>query len=275
MAGCPRTKRCSALAVLAVAASLLAVLTAGSRRSAVAQPYPGYEVVATYPHKSNAFTEGLAFRQGRLFEGTGNQGHSFLRRVVLTTGEVKREHELAEKYFGEGITTIGDKVFQLTWQNGRGWVYGAKTFHKLGTFTYEGEGWGLTDDGHELVMSNGTDVVRFRDPGTFEVIREIHVTDGGNAVSGLNELEWVEGEIYANVFPGDDVVRINPESGEVTGRFNLTPLHEQETAQCHHQLDVTNGIAYMQSQQRLFVTGKYWCHLYEIELTPAPTPSPG
>jgi glutamine cyclotransferase len=259
--------------VPAVTLLLLSGITLPIGARAGAQPYPGFDVVATYPHDPEAFTEGLAFRQGRLFEGTGLERESDLRRVKLLTGEVKRERPLADKYFGEGITLIGDEVFQLTWQNGKAWAYGVKTFQKRRAFTYEEEGWGLTDDGHELVMSNGTDVIRFRNPSDFSVTREIHVTDGGNAVSGLNELEWVEGEIYANVFPGDDVVRINPDTGEVVGRFNLTPLHEQEQAQNCAQ-DVTNGIAYMQSEQRLFVTGKYWCHVYEIQLSdPSPLPA--
>ena len=258
---------------LAALAGLFAVVADHAPRDAGAQGYPGYEVVATYPHDPEAFTEGLAFRKGRLFEGTGLERYSKLRRVALRTGEVKRERALADRYFGEGITLIGKQVFQLTWLSKRGWVYDVATFERKRRFTYDTEGWGLTDHGRELVMSDGTDVIRFRDPETFQVTREIHVTQDGSSVSGLNELEWVEGEIFANVFPGDDVVRIDPATGEVTGRFNLTPLHEEEQAQ-NCGSDVTNGIAYMQSQARLFVTGKYWCHVYEIRLTDSPVASP-
>jgi glutaminyl-peptide cyclotransferase len=238
---------------------------AGERSPALGQPDPGYAVIAAWPHDSTAFTEGLAFRKGELYEGTGLDD-SWLRRVDLETGDVKRQRDLAEKYFGEGITLIGDEVFQITWQDHRGWAYGARTFEKRRTFTYEGEGWGLADNGRRIAMSNGTEVIRFRRPKTFEAVREISVTDAGATVTNLNELEWIGDELFANVFPGDDVVRIDPSTGEVTGRFNLGEVHQQEQAVCPGA-EVANGIAYMRSEDRLFVTGKYWCHVYEIVLT--------
>jgi glutamine cyclotransferase len=203
-----------------------------------------------------------------LFEGTGLKGESTLRRVDLTTGQVLRSRSLADRYFGEGVTVIDEHVFQLTWQDNKGWVYDRKTFERIRSFRYGGEGWGLTHNGRRLVMSNGTDVIRYRDPRTFRVTRELQVTDGGNPVTGLNELEWVEGEIFANVFPTDDVVRIDPHSGEVTGRLDLSGLHEQERNGCDP--GVANGISYLPSQQRLFVTGKNWCNLYEIQPTDPP-----
>lgn len=229
-----------------------------------AQTDPGYTVVATFPHDEDAFTEGLAFRRGHLFEGTGLRGHSEVRRVDLETGNVLRRHALPDRFFGEGITLINKQVFQLTFQEHRAWAYGARRFKKHRRFNFKGEGWGLTDNGQSLVMSNGTNVIRFRNPHSFKVQSSIHVTDGDEPVDNLNELEWVDGEIYANVWPTNEVVRIDPSSGDITGRLDLSMLAQQEEG-CDP--DATNGIAYMQSEQRLFVTGKYWCHLYEIEPT--------
>jgi glutamine cyclotransferase len=263
----PRRTGWLLLPLVLVAASILPDVAPApySRQDARAQEPSGYVVKAVYPHDPEAFTQGLAFRKNTLFEGTGLEGLSSLRRVHLQSGEVKREHALPDRYFGEGITVVGDEIFQITWLHGRGWVYDAKTFERVRSFTYEGEGWGLTDNERRLAMSDGTDIIRFRNPRTFEVTREIHVTEGGTPVPYLNELEWVQDEIFANVFSGDDVVRIDPRTGDVTGRFSLNPLHEREAVECHP--DVTNGIAYMDSRRSVFVTGKYWCHVYEIELT--------
>lgn len=233
-----------------------------------AQVQPGYTVVNTYPHDTGAFTEGFAFRGARLFEGTGLEGRSNIRRVDLESGEVLRQADLDDQFFGEGVTLIGNKAYELTWTEHRCFVYEAGSFKVLDVFSYDTEGWGLTDHHKTLIMSDGTDVIRFRDPETFEVKREISVTDELGPVSGLNELEWVDGEIYANVFPTDDVVRIDPETGSVVGRFNLAALHQQE--QASGDPDVTNGIAYLPSEDRLFVTGKNWAHVYEIELTDLP-----
>lgn len=264
-----------AIVILAVAAGLaLASVDVRLSTPALGQADPGYVVVAVWPHDPEAFTEGLAFRKGKLYEGTGLDD-SWLRRVDLETGTVERQRTLAKKYFGEGVTVVGDEVFQITLQEQRGWAYDARTFERLRTFTYEGEGWGLADNGRRLAMSDGTAVIRFRRPRSFEVTREITVMDNGVPVTNLNELEWIGDEIFANVFTADDVVRIDPDSGEVTGRFSISSLHEQEQAQCPGA-ELANGIAYMQSQDRLFVTGKYWCHIYEIALTdpPAAEPSP-
>lgn len=250
---------------------VVAAALAGACSSTGAQPLPeptvgpGYTVVATFPHDPQAYTQGFDFQGPRLFEGTGLNGRSSLRRVDLTTGDVLRKVDLANKYFGEGIVVVGKRIYQITWQNQRAFLYDKKTFERLRRFTYEGEGWGLTYDGTRLVMSNGTSTIAFRDPKTFEVLESIEVTEDGQPVSSLNELEWIDGEIFANVYPTNDVVRIDPETGEVTGHLDMTPLKEQEP-----EGEVPNGIAYLTAEDRLFVTGKLWSNVYEIELTDLP-----
>lgn len=255
-----------------VCALVAATLAAGCS-STDAQPLddvqptvgPGYTVVAKFPHDPQAFTQGFDFRGPNLFEGTGLEGQSSLRRVDLVTGEVLRRVDLADKYFGEGIVVFGKRIYQLTWQSGRAFVYDRRTFERVRRFSYEGEGWGLTHDGERLVMSDGTATIEFRDPKTFEVLDAIDVTEDGEPVSSLNELEWIDGEIFANVWPTNDVVRIDPATGEVTGHLDMTPLKQQE-----QEGDVPNGIAYLKEEDRLFVTGKLWSSVYEIELTDLP-----
>jgi glutamine cyclotransferase len=265
-----RTRICAVLTIVALAGCSSGAPAAQTQGTEVPAPggvevqEPGYVQVARFPHDPGAFTQGLAFRGTKLFEGTGLKGRSSLRRVDLETGEVLRQVDLADKYFGEGIALFGGRVYQLTWQSGKCFVYDRKTFERVRRFTYDGEGWGLTHDGRRLIMSDGTDTIRFRDPATFEVVREIEVTDGGEPVVNLNELEWIDGEIFANVWLTDEVVRIDPASGEVVGRLDLTALHQQEEAE--GDPDVTNGIAYMKAEDRLFVTGKLWANVYEIEL---------
>lgn len=252
---------------------LVGAALAGACSSTDAQPLddlqptvgPGYVVVGEFPHDPQAYTQGLDFQGPRLFEGTGLNGRSSLRRVDLATGEVLRQVNLAQRFFGEGIVVVGKRIYQITWQNGRAFLYDKATFERIRRFSYEGEGWGLTYDGKRLVMSDGTSTIDFRDPRTFEVLDSIEVTDDGEPVSLLNELEWVEGEIFANVFNTNDVVRIDPETGEVVGRLDLTALKEQQ-----QDGEVTNGIAYMETEDRLFVTGKLWDTIYEIELTDLP-----
>jgi glutamine cyclotransferase len=228
-------------------------------------PFAGYTIVATYPHDSEAFTQGLDFFRGELFESTGLNGASTFRKVDLETGAVLLRTELHDEFFGEGLTILEGRAYQLTWQSEVAFVYKSRTFKQTGQRSYEGEGWGLTHNGKRLVMSNGTDVIRFRSPATFEVKREIRVIEDGQPVAHLNELEWIDKEIFANVWPTDDVVRIDPKSGEVVGRLNLTALREMEEADSD-RTNVTNGIAYLKAGERLFVTGKYWAHIYEIEL---------
>lgn len=252
----------TARAVIAVVAALLASCSASDAQPTVG---PGYIEVGRFPHDSAAYTQGFDFVGTKLFEGTGIYGRSSLRRVDLASGDVLRQVDLAERFFGEGIVVLGKRIYQITWREQRAFVYDRRTFERIRRFTYEGEGWGLTHDGKRLIMSNGSSTIVFRDPDTFEVLREIEVTEDGEPVSSLNELEWVEGEIFANVYPTNDIVRIDPDTGEVTGRLDMTPLKEQE-----QDGEVTNGIAYMEAEDRLFVTGKLWSSVYEIELTDLP-----
>jgi glutamine cyclotransferase len=254
--------------VVFVGVSLAEETPVQERTVAQAQPTPvpvaGYTIVATYSHDSKAFTQGLDFYRGDLFESTGLNGASSVRKVDLESGEVLRRIDLDDEYFGEGLTIVDGRAYQLTWQSERAFVYRPGNLKRAGRRSYEGEGWGLTHNRKRLVMSNGTDVIAFRSPTTFEVKREISVVEDGQPVAHLNELEWIDTEIFANVWPTDDVVRIDPKSGEVVGRFNLTALREMEEAD--GDPDVTNGIAYLKAGERLFVTGKFWAHIYEIEL---------
>lgn len=222
-----------------------------------------YTVVAEFPHDKSAFTEGLAFGKG-FYEGTGLRGSSALFKKRLSTGEVLKRHALDDRFFGEGVTVIGNRIYQITWQEQTAFKYGRKTFKKLDEFSYEGEGWGLTDDGTNLIMSDGTDVLEWRTPATFEVLRSVSVTYNGERVTNLNELEIVKGQIWANVWLTDTIVRIDPDDGKVTGTLDLSQLADAERAQ--GSVDATNGIAYMPNADRLFVTGKYWAHIYEIDI---------
>ena len=227
-------------------------------------PVVGYRVVNTYPHDPRAFTQGLVFADGILYEGTGLRGQSSLRKVDLQTGNILRIRQLAAHFFGEGITIYGNRVIQLTWRAKVGFVYNIQTFQLLDTFTYPTEGWGITHDGKSLIMSDGTSTLYFLDPQTFQRVRrlEVHTRDG--PVSRLNELEYVRGEIYANVWKTDRIARISPETGEVVGWIDLEGLLRPEDR--HRRIDVLNGIAYDVKNDRLFVTGKLWPKLFEIEL---------
>jgi glutamine cyclotransferase len=224
------------------------------------------EVVARYPHDPNAFTQGLAFADGHLFEGTGLRGRSSVRRVDLESGEVLQSVALDSDLFGEGITLVGTRLYQLTWQAGRALVYDATTFAPVETFTYDTEGWGLAYDGRRLVMSDGSDTIRFRDPTTFEVLGAIKVHDGNTPVDQLNELEVIDGDIYANVWQTNEIVRISPDTGEVLAWIDLAELSVGHSAA--ERRDVLNGIAWDSAGERLFVTGKLWADLYEIRLVP-------
>ncbi len=225
----------------------------------------GYTVVAEWPHDPEAFTQGFSWEAGKLYEGTGLKGESELRLVDLETGNVEASAALSAEYFGEGVGVIGDRIYQLTWQEHKAFVYNPE-FELVRSFTYKGEGWGLTDHKGRLIMSNGTNTIKFRDPKTFHSVRRIRVTENGEPVSGLNELEWIRGEIWANVWPTDRIVRIDPANGRVVGWLDLGVLRQAENEK--GKADVTNGIAYLKSQDRLFVTGKWWDSVYEIEPTP-------
>lgn len=250
---------------LAVALVLgLAALVAPA--AAFAQtPVYGFEVVRTYPHDQRAFTQGLAFHDGELLESTGRYP-STVRRVRLEDGVVLQRRELDDEYFGEGLTVVGDRIVTLTWKNGKAFVWDADDLEPRGEHAYEGEGWGLTHDGGRLILSDGTAALRFLDPVTLAETGRVPVTLQGRPVSQINELEWVEGEVFANLWQTDFIVRINPATGEITGIIDLTGLMPDRSG-----LDPTdavlNGIAWDPVGRRLFVTGKNWPTLFEIRLT--------
>ena len=226
----------------------------------------GYEVVNAYPHDEGAFTQGLAFDNGYLYEGTGLQGRSSLRRVALETGEVLESTSLRGDLFGEGITMCGDRIVQLTWKAGVGLVYDEKDLGLLREFTYDTEGWGVTYDGSRLIMSDGTSTLYFLDPETFVMDGRVEVHDRGAAVGGLNELEFIDGQVYANVWQTERIVIIDPANGRVTGWLDLSGLLASRPTT--GRVDVLNGIAWDAANDRLFVTGKLWPWLFEIRLLP-------
>jgi len=227
-------------------------------------PTYSFDVVQSYPHDPGAFTQGLVWHDDRLFESTGQVGQSDIREVELTSGRVIRKHELEAPHFGEGIALLGDKLFEITWTTGKAFVYDWKTFTRTGQFTYEGEGWGLTTDGTAIIMSNGTSSLAWRDPATFAVQKTITVSDHGTPVSQLNELEWVKGEIWANIWQSEQIARIDPATGNVIGWIDLAGI--LPSIDRTGKEDVMNGIAYDAARDRLFVTGKLWSKLYEIKL---------
>ncbi len=229
-------------------------------------PVYGYTVVRTYPHDRSAFTQGLTFDdQGVLYEGTGQRGNSSLRRVELSSGAILQRHDLPPSLFGEGITVFGDRIIQLTWQAGRAFVYDKASFALLREFTYRTEGWGLTHDGRRFIMSNGTATLYFLHPDTFAETARLTVRDHRGPVIRLNELEYVRGEILANIWQTDRIARINPRTGHVTGWIDLTGL--LQPGDRRQPVDVLNGIAYDARTDRLFVTGKWWPKLFQITLT--------
>lgn len=223
-------------------------------------------VVERLPHDPEAFTQGLFFVNGQLYETTGMEGQSELRKLDLRTGAVQMRRGLPAPYFGEGAVALDGRLYQLTWKNQRAFVYDLATFQPRDTLTYTGEGWGLTTDGTQLYMSDGTARLRVLDPKTFAVRRTIDVTDAGAPVSQLNELEWVDGAIYANVWQRDQLVKIDPATGKVTAWIDLTNI--LPASQRTGKEDVLNGIAYDTTTQKLYVTGKWWAWLFEIRPTP-------
>ena len=223
-----------------------------------------YEVVAEYPHQRTSYTQGLQFVDGELWEGTGEYGRSQLLRTDLATGKVLQSKKLSKEEFGEGITVLGNKIYQLTWLNGKLHIYDKATLRHLATHTYKGEGWGLTTDGEKLYMSDGTNAIRVLNPETLAQERRFGVTLRGQSLQNLNELEWIDGKIWANVYTTDYIVIINPENGAVEGVVDLSgilPASEQDS-----KTDVLNGIAYDATTKRIFVTGKNWSKLFEIRV---------
>jgi glutaminyl-peptide cyclotransferase len=246
----------------------LAVLLGLPGVADAAVPVYGATVVQRYPHDPLAFTEGLLYHDGFLYESTGRNGQSFIRKEVLRTGAVVQQKDLAPGYFGEGIAVWKNRLIQLTWQTHIGFVYDLATFQQLSTFHYPGEGWALTQDGHHLIMSDGTSDLRLLDPNSLNEVGRIHVTCDGQPVPLLNELEWVKGEVYANIWRTDFIAQIDPATGHVVGLIDLTDLANSTVVPAAE--NVLNGIAYDAKADRLFVTGKLWPALYQIRLSPRP-----
>jgi glutamine cyclotransferase len=225
-----------------------------------------YQVINEYPHDPQAFTQGLIFMDGVFYESTGLYGESSLRKVDVATGQVLQQINLPPQYFGEGLTAWEENLIQLTWRENTGFVYQLEDFSLLEEFSYPTQGWGLTHDGDLLIMSDGSYTLYFLDGETFQVVDQVVVTDQGQKIAYLNELEYVNGEIFANIFQTDTIIRIDPFNGEVLGRIDLSGIlpEGERTA----ETDVLNGIAYDPENDSLFITGKFWPKVYEIMLVP-------
>ena len=259
------------LAVLRICAAFLIILftvllsaQTASQSTSRQTPTYGYEVVEAYPHDENAFTQGLVYHDGFLYEGTGLQGQSSLRKVRLETGEVLERIDLPYEYFGEGIAIVRDQILELTWKSQVGFVYDLRTFRQLRQFSYPGEGWGLTANGAEVYMSDGTADIRILDAASLRERRRIHVHDGPKPIDQLNELEYIEGQIFANIWQTNRIARISPQTGEVVGWIELSgllsPMYQLQPGAVLH------GIAYDSTRKRLFGTGKLWPRLFQIRL---------
>ncbi len=219
------------------------------------------DVIRKFPHDNSAFTQGLEFYEGRLYEGTGLKGKSEIREVDLETGRVLRRKSLEQKYFGEGITILGNKIFQLTWKSGKGFIYDLESFDFIGEFEIEGEGWGLTNDGSNLILSNGSDQIQYLNPQNLQITKRVNVKINGEPQHNINELEYVGDEIWANVWKNDNILRIDPVTGEVKSILNLSSISER-----HSKDDVANGIAWDQKGRKIYITGKFWSYVYQIRL---------
>lgn len=254
---------------------LLALFTLCLASSAYAQsaiPVYGYKVLHTYPHDTGAYTEGFFYLNGYFYEGTGTVGQSSVRKVDIKTGEVVQQAHLPPPDYGEGIVAWKHKLIELTWQSHHGYIYDLDSFKRLGQFDYPGEGWALTENGRDILMSDGTPTIRVLDPETLKQVGHIDVTAAGTPLVNINEVEWVKGQIYANVWLTNRIARIDPASGKVVGWIDLTGLGPKADETADPSNDVLNGIAYDAKHDRLFVTGKRWPLIYEIQLTP---PQPG
>ena len=253
-----------------VAIAALSAFGCGPASQAGGIPEYGYEIVHTYPHDPLAYTQGLFYLDGVLYEGTGLNGRSSIRKVKLETGEVLQKRDIPEQYFGEGIVNWKDRLLEITWQSQTGFIYDLVRFEPRGQFGYPGEGWGLTQDGKRIIMSDGSSELRFWDPETLRETGRVAVSDEGRPIAELNELEWIKGEVYANVYQTDRIARIDPVSGKVVGWIDLAGL--LSPADRVRQVDVLNGIAYDAKGDRLFVTGKLWPKLFEIRLVKKTAP---
>jgi glutamine cyclotransferase len=222
-----------------------------------------YRIVNTYPHAKDSFTQGLEYYEGYLYEGTGLYGRSSLRKVKLETGQVIKKINLDKEYFGEGITILNNKIYQLSWQNNTAFVYDLD-FNLIKRFNYNGEGWGLCNNGQYLIMSNGSEFIYFRDPDSFKVIKIIKVVFNNQALKNINELEFIKGYIYANIWQKDIIVKINPSSGKVEAYLDLENILDK--SKYDYNIDVLNGIAYLENNDSFLITGKFWPKIFEIKL---------
>jgi glutamine cyclotransferase len=254
------------LSLLCVQCNGGATPTSPSNNAPSNAPVPtlGYQIVNIWAHDPSAFTQGLVYLDGKMLESTGQEGRSSLRNVELQTGKILKKVDVPLPYFAEGIALLNNKIYQLTWQHQLGFIYDAQSFEKVGEFKYDGEGWGLTTDGKSLILSDGSNRIRFLDPDSFRVTKTIAVLDGKSPVRELNELEFVNGEIYANIWHDDRIAAIDPQNGHVNAWIDLTGLLQPGDVQDPEA--VLNGIAYDQSGNRLFVTGKLWPRLFEIKI---------
>ena len=250
---------------------LLALLLVSSAHAQSGIPIYGYKVVHTYPHDTSAYTEGLFYLDGYMYESTGTEGQSTIRKLDLATGKVLQKIDLPPPDYGEGIVAWKNRLIQLTWQSQHGYVYDLRSFKRISQFSYPGEGWALTTDGRRIYMSDGTATIRVLDPETLKQVDKIDVTAMGQPLINLNELEWVKGQLYANVWLTQNIVRIDPANGKVVGVINLTGLAPDPQTLTDASNDVLNGIAYDAKHDRLFVTGKRWPSIYEIKLVPPQT----
>src|SRR6267143_742864 len=254
------------LLVNSMVGRIIAVLMLAAASLAPATPEYGYRVVKSYPHDRTAFTQGLEYRDGFLYEGTGLVGRSSLRKINLETGQVLQRFDVPPPFFGEGITVLNQQIVQLTWQSQTGFVYDKSSLRIISSFNYPGEGWGMTNDGKQIYMSDGTSQIRVWDAATLKEVRRITVKDGSREVTALNELEFVRGEILANVWQTDRIARISPADGKVLGWIDLSGILPKDDRPGIES--VLNGIAYDAAGDRLFITGKLWPKLFEIKLVP-------
>jgi glutaminyl-peptide cyclotransferase len=254
--------------ILKLVPVLSLVLACAPAMTAQRRPAPvqSYKVIATFPHDTTSFTQGLVFADGDLYESTGLNGESTLRRVDIRTGRTLQRIDIPKQYFAEGLALVGDELLQLTWRHKLGFVYDRKSFKQKRTFTYNSEGWGIAYDGRSrLVMSDGSDRLTYLDPKTFGSQKTLRVQDAGRPVMNLNELEWIDNEIWANVWQTDRIARINPNTGDVNAWIDLSSLFPR--AQRMPPADELNGIAYDRATRRIFITGKKWPRLYQITVS--------
>jgi glutaminyl-peptide cyclotransferase len=261
IANTTHTRTRSLISAVRIFSLIAAILGAGS---AIAAPIAGYKVVATYPHSTESYTEGFFYLDGLFYEGTGLEGHSAVMAIQPQTGKTIQQLDLPSKYFGEGIVNWGSNLYEWTWQSHICFVYDRFSLRPVKQFTYTGEGWGMTRTAKEIITSDGTATLRFRDPGTFKETRHIVVKEGANTINRLNELEYIKGEIYANIWHEDRIARISPQDGHVIGWIDLSGLLPE--SQKINEESVLNGIAYDAQHDRIFVTGKQWPTIFEIKI---------